>query len=570
MIAKCDWTETLLFSTMVATIKCIHCSRIKLGYIGGYIRDLLAEQVLEEKFHPDVQGIMMSHPALLFLLSACLAGASGRASIRLERTATQKLFGPIQTNSDTGESASVAMTAPVSEGPSDVSITAPKIVVNGGNYTLKCSAKECYPSCNYTWFISDKKVGFGSKLEYTVPPHVIAETVICKVENTLSGLFVETMVTLQVAQGPKAVTIRGPSSVMVGDTLMYFCFADCSPECKITWRYQGKTLTGDIVSVPILERGNVVLGDKLVVSIEDFLDTQNLQCTAVNTLSGKSMSVIKTLNVTDSVAVRPVTSTPPIAEKTYSLQCAGALPGSNIQWTKNWKPLATSDRVRLTDSSSTLSFNPLRQSDGGVYDCIVTEQGKIIPGIIYELNVIYGPLNPALTQSGNKQVEWTTILRPGSSVTFFCSAVCYPTCSYVWLLNKDIVATDATFSISSASSADEGSLTCVVFNSISNATVSVQTHIQLIGGPKDVTISGPKSVRVGQKSTFECSAVCTPPCVYTWDAYGRTLHGNKVELTVSHYVATETLACTARNIVTGKVATAEATIDVTDPDWCGC
>ena len=69
------------------------------------------------------------------------------------------------------------------------------------------------------------------------------------------------------------------------------------------------------------------------------------------------------------------------------MQCVGAQHQSNIQWTKNGKPLSTSDRVHLADNNVTLSFDPLRPPDAGVYECIVTEQGKVIPGVSYELKV---------------------------------------------------------------------------------------------------------------------------------------------------------------------------------------
>lgn len=87
--------------------------------------------------------------------------------------------------------------------------------------------------------------------------------------------------------------------------------------------------------------------------------------------------------------MRPITATPPItAEIAYSLECAGAKSGASIQWTKNGKALSTSDRVYLSDSNVTLTFAPLNSSDTGTYQCIVKEQGEVIPGVPYELNVI--------------------------------------------------------------------------------------------------------------------------------------------------------------------------------------
>lgn len=90
----------------------------------------------------------------------------------------------------------------------------------------------------------------------------------------------------------------------------------------------------------------------------------------------------------DPISVRAVTVTPPVAESAYSLECAGAKAGASIQWTQNGKALSTSAIVSLSDSNVTLTFSALSPSDTGSYQCIVREQGEVIPGVPYVLNVI--------------------------------------------------------------------------------------------------------------------------------------------------------------------------------------
>lgn len=94
------------------------------------------------------------------------------------------------------------------------------------------------------------------------------------------------------------MTIRGATSVDVGASVSYYCFADCDPTCNITWLYEGKTLTGDPVTIPIVNQGEAVLGSRLVVDMQYALQTETLKCTAVNPISGKSESGILDLNVT--------------------------------------------------------------------------------------------------------------------------------------------------------------------------------------------------------------------------------------------------------------------------------
>ncbi|KAL2102936.1 hypothetical protein ACEWY4_002104 [Coilia grayii] len=471
------------------------------------------------------------------------------------------------TNRATGQTASKRKIVQVAEGPSNVTLKAPKMLLNGVESTFECFTT-CRPSCNYIWKDSNQQwTSNSSVFTYKTPPYINQVTLSCIAQNSLSQLYAVASATVQVAQGPEGVVIQGPSSVRVGDSETYYCLytgQPCSPSCVYTWHYRGKVYTGDAVTVPILQQGKAASANKLVIHVDQFHKTEQLECTAMNTLSGETKNVTKILQVTDPIAVRPLTPTPPILGSSYALECVGATQSSHIQWTKDGKPLSMSDRVHLSDNDDTLSFDSLRQSDAGVYDCTATEQGKVIPGVSYELKVLYGPLNPKITvwyQSGNRPAGPTTLLLPGSPATFSCSAQCSPACGYVWFLNDNIVSKNATFTISSPSTTDEGVLTCVPYT-IWNHT-AIATNIELIGGPKDVTISGPKSVQVGQKSTFQCSAVCTPPCVYSWQAYGITLHGSKVELTISHYVATETLTCIAQNSITGKIVAANTTIDVT-------
>ena len=82
----------------------------------------------------------------------------------------------------------------------NVTITAPKNLVNGVEATFTCSSI-CYPSCTYDWLIGDKtwkKV--GNVLRYTPPAETKSATVTCQAQNTLSGLFVGSTVTVSVAR----------------------------------------------------------------------------------------------------------------------------------------------------------------------------------------------------------------------------------------------------------------------------------------------------------------------------------------------------------------------------------
>ena len=86
--------------------------------------------------------------------------------------------------------------------------------------------------------------------------------------------------------------------------------------------------------------------------------------------------------------------------------------------------------------------------------------------------------------------------------------------------------------------------------------------VPFLDGPSNVTISGPRSLDVGVKATFRCSAQCSPSCSFTWTVYGHTMTGSTVDVTVSRYVPTESLSCEAHNSVTGRTASVNETLSV--------
>lgn len=89
----------------------------------------------------------------------------------------------------------------------------------------------------------------------------------------------------------------------------------------------------------------------------------------------------------DPISVQPVSQDKPLAHQPFSLQCVGSQNPASILWLKNGLPIAVSGRVSLSPNNITMSFSPLLQSDGGLYQCIVSQGGAPIKGFGYQLNV---------------------------------------------------------------------------------------------------------------------------------------------------------------------------------------
>lgn len=89
----------------------------------------------------------------------------------------------------------------------------------------------------------------------------------------------------------------------------------------------------------------------------------------------------------DPISVQPASQNKPLAHQPFSLQCVGSQNPASILWFKNGLPIAVSGRVSLSPNNITMSFSPLLQSDGGLYQCIVSQGGAPIKGVGYQLNV---------------------------------------------------------------------------------------------------------------------------------------------------------------------------------------
>lgn len=85
-----------------------------------------------------------------------------------------------------------------------------------------------------------------------------------------------------IADGPSSVEIDGVNVVTVGIPYYFECTASCFPGCKYSWTRGNVTTQGPVLSLQLLHT----------------MPTETLTCTVVNTATGGSASVQKTLQVT--------------------------------------------------------------------------------------------------------------------------------------------------------------------------------------------------------------------------------------------------------------------------------
>ncbi|XP_034169124.2 uncharacterized protein LOC113532409 [Pangasianodon hypophthalmus] len=81
-------------------------------------------------------------------------------------------------------------------------------------------------------------------------------------------------------------------------------------------------------------------------------------------------------------------------------------------------------------------------------------------------------------------------------------------------------------------------------------------------GPQSLTILGPGAVTVGVPCSYICIADCSPTCNYTIGIDDQTGEGNEVDFTLSQWVKSKIVTCTAKNPVTGNSSTARKTLRI--------
>ncbi|XP_022605298.1 carcinoembryonic antigen-related cell adhesion molecule 20-like isoform X2 [Seriola dumerili] len=466
---------------------------------------------------------------------------------------------------------SVSYKMQVNYGPSSVVISEVDIVTVGKLYVFQCSAS-CYPTCKFTWTCGNV-TSWGPELSLQVGELHPTQNLTCTAVNPATGMSVTAQKTLQVTAGPSNVQISGPAFMTAGVASNFTCSADCYPSCSYTWTVASgeenlSTAKGNTISVTP-PPGTVI--------------SETLVCKAEDTVTLLSSSSSLHLWVANPFSVRPTSQGLPVAGESFSLQCAGSQNPASITWLKNKHPVLASERVRFSPDNTTMSFSPLLRADGGLYQCLVLEDGNHdhnnksrqesrtpILSVGYLMHVNYGPDEVQIVKRSKGPVGEEMVVLTGSTTELQCLTDCFPVCSITWFYHDKFLSTNASILFTPVTPPYKAALTCVAFNSVTKENRTAETVVVVPEGPKNVVISGPDSLEIGVPASFTCSAECTPSCSFTWTVYGKNVTGSVIDISVNRHVSEESISCRAENTFTGKTAMISETLGVSDPHWCGC
>lgn len=211
---------------------------------------------------------------------------------------------------------------------------------------------------------------------------------------------------------------------------------------------------------------------------------------------------------------------------TLTATAGGSAPFS-YQWYKGGSPVSGA-------TNSTLVFTAATSAVAGSYTVRVTNSGGSMLSDVADLAmetvvvtnpVVEPPVNvaPVITaQPAGKTVNM------GSAVSFSVTATGTPAPTYAW--KKDGVAisgaTAATYSLTSAASANAGSYTVVVTNSQGSVT-SMAAVLAVTPNVAPVITAQPagKTVTAGSAVSFSVTATGTPSPTYVWKKNGVAISG---------------------------------------------
>ncbi|XP_071969841.1 pregnancy-specific beta-1-glycoprotein 5-like isoform X2 [Engystomops pustulosus] len=162
-------------------------------------------------------------------------------------------------------------------------------------------------------------------------------------------------------------------------------------------------------------------------------------------------------------------STSPKENDSLSLTCDTSRAMRRI-WTR--RGASISSEATLSGENRTLSFRSVGRGDSGEYQCEAENLVSKESSDPYTVTVAYGP--------DNVRIEGTVYVKPGSSITFTCSADSLPPPEYEWKVNGTTVQEKTNkYRISEVIPEDEGTYTCVVRNAVTLRTAAASVYLNV-------------------------------------------------------------------------------------------
>uniref|UniRef100_UPI0037E7D136 carcinoembryonic antigen-related cell adhesion molecule 1 n=1 Tax=Semicossyphus pulcher TaxID=241346 RepID=UPI0037E7D136 len=366
----------------------------------------------------------------------------------------------------------------------------------------------------------------------------------CKAFNPVSHAT-SSAYTVDVYYGPMKPVITGPSMALTGTQVILNCSSASNPPSHISW-YSSNSLP--------------TTGSKLMIGPLTLNMSGKYICKAFNNITDKNSTAYTTLTVLAPVTMASIkiVGAQPILNHTFILTCETAGSVDSIIWMHGWSQVLANDTKTLSVDNSTLTFDPVMDSDNGDYRCVASNPLSNFTSEAFMLDVFYGPKKPTIM--GPKGGI------PGEKVTFSCHASSNPPSSYQWFFNGSPVANTSEYVTPPLTSNMSGIYTCKAFNNITGKYSMMQTMLTVIDKITDIQVEPQMNPAIeGHVYMLTCNLTGPAEHVY-WMKNGHPLHednrtafsmDNKtVTFNPIHYNDSGKYQCMAFNAVWNKTSPA--------------
>jgi len=236
---------------------------------------------------------------------------------------------------------------------------------------------------------------------------------------------------------------------------------------------------------------------------------------SANAGASETTAATLTINIAPGVVVTPpgITAQPASLTVTQAQTAVfSVVATSTVPLTYFWRKGGT---AMTNGPNPSLTIASVQSADAGSYSVIVSNSAGTVTSSNATLTVIVPPAPPAIvTQPANQSVI------VGQTATFNVSATGATPLSYYWRNGTTVLtnSASASFSIPNAQTADAGTYSVIVSNSLgtatsSNATLSVNTAVT---APGIASQPANQFVYQGQNASLSVTATGTGPLNYQW------------------------------------------------------
>ncbi|XP_055359198.1 hemicentin-1-like [Betta splendens] len=337
----------------------------------------------------------------------------------------------------------------------------------------------------------------------------------CNVSNGV-GSAVSPRVLLNISYGPSNAEMRTEPLALnhiyrTGSNITLTCSAESKPSARIMWMINDVPLNA---SVPQLQLQDVTR-----------TNSANYKCLFYNSVTLRYSSASVRISVMDPLTAINLfpDKEPAIVDKSFSLYCNVTGPVESFQWWRNGQLISQSNTTIV--SNNTLTFNPVLQSDNGLYECQATNAVSNVTSRPFAVKVNYGP-------------EVPTIMGPntalaGDNITLTCSASSYPPSTYAWFFNGSLVAHTSAYVTPPLTTNMTGIYTCVAHNNVTGLNSTAHKMVTVVA----VRVKAPVQPAIaGHPYMLTCS-VSGPAANVQWMMDGQHLSGDNA----THVLANNTL-----------------------------